>query len=505
MNIYIQKKRWKLFLFFAAVVIVSASLWYTNTLVTKVAREERKNVTIWADAVQQKAHLVQVQERLFAALQQEERKRVELLARATQRLISADNTEDITFYSEIISGNTTIPVILTDEEGNISSAKNVDFDPTVVRVLTPELKEKFSVYPPIAFDYYAGNLNYFYYSDSKPFTEIKQILDELIQSFITDVVVNSASVPVVVTDESRQRIVATGNLDSVLVADTAAMLLAVREMETPTTTIEIDLGSQGKRYIFYRESYLLTQLRYFPLVQLGVIGVFLLIAYLLFSTARRSEQSQVWAGLAKETAHQLGTPLSSLMGWLELLKAQNVDDTVIAEISKDLVRLDTITQRFSKIGSPPRLEPENIVGVIHEAVRYLRPRISRKVDIVVQPSPEEQILLPLNRQLFEWVIENLCRNAVDAMEGEGGIQINISEEGRLVHVDISDTGKGIPKNKFKTIFNPGYTSKKRGWGLGLSLASRIIRNYHKGKIFVKSSLPGKGTTFRITLKINSRH
>ncbi|MBE0641199.1 MAG: HAMP domain-containing histidine kinase, partial [Bacteroidales bacterium] len=408
-------------------------------------------------------------------------------------------------YSEIISGNTTIPVILTDAEGNISSAKNVDFDPTKVRVLTAELKEQFSVYPPIAFDYYAGNLNYFYYTDSKPFTEIKQILDELIQSFITDVVVNSASVPVVVTDESRQRIVATGNLDTAMVADTAAMLMAVKEMATSTTTIEIDLGSQGKRYIFYRESYLLTQLRYFPLVQLGVIGVFLLIAYLLFSTARRSEQSQVWAGLAKETAHQLGTPLSSLMGWLELLKAQNVDDTVITEISKDLIRLDTITQRFSKIGSPPRLEPENIVGLIHEAVLYLRPRISRKVNIVVQPSPEEQILLPLNRQLFEWVIENLCRNAVDAMEGEGDIHIVITEEERFVHVDVSDTGKGIPKNMFKTIFNPGYTSKKRGWGLGLSLASRIIRNYHKGRIFVRSSVPGKGTTFRITLRINAHH
>ncbi len=484
----------------AAVVIVSASLWYTNTLVAKVAREERKNITIWADAVQQKAHLVQVQERLFAALQQEERKRVELLARATQRLINADNTEDITFYSEIISGNTTIPVILTDAEGNISSAKNVDFDPSEVRVLSPELREQFSTYKPIAFDYYAGNINYFYYSDSKPFTEIKQILEELIQSFITDVVVNSASVPVIVTDESMRQVVATGNLDSLLSSDTAAILQAVHEMASANTTIEIDLGSQGKRFIFYRESYLLTQLRFFPLVQLGVIGVFLFIAYLLFSTARRSEQNQVWAGLAKETAHQLGTPLSSLMGWLELLRAQQVDDSVLTEISKDLHRLDTITQRFSKIGSPPRLEPENIVGVIHEAVRYLRPRISRKVNMQVQPSAEEQIVLPINRQLFEWVIENLCRNAVDAMEGEGSLLISIVEDGRYVHVDVSDTGKGIPKKMFKTIFNPGYTSKKRGWGLGLSLASRIIRNYHRGKVFVKSSTPGKGTTFRVTLK-----
>jgi len=483
-----------------AVLIVSGSLWYTNTLVRKVAREERKNIKIWADAVQQKARLVQVQERLFAVLQEEERKRVELLARATQRLISADNTEDITFYSEIIAGNTNIPVILTDAEGNISSAKNVDFDPAQVRKLTPALREQFSVYPPIAFDYYAGNINYFYYTDSRPFTEIKQILEELVQSFINDVVVNSASVPVIVLGADRAAVLATGNLDSAIVADTLAMRHLIGEMESGSGPIVIDLGTQGTRYIYYKDSYVLTQLRYYPFIQLGIIGLFLFIAYMLFSTARKSEQNQVWAGLAKETAHQLGTPLSSLIGWVELLKIQRVDETTTQEIEKDIHRLDTIAQRFSKIGSPPKLEPANIVGIIHEAVQYLRPRISRKINISITPDASHQIIMPVNPQLFEWVIENLLRNAADAMDGEGEITIAINEDNRQVSVDVTDTGKGIPKNMFKTIFRPGYTSKKRGWGLGLSLASRIIENYHKGKIFVRSSVPGKGTTFRILLK-----
>lgn len=500
LNIYLRKKRWKLSLFFAAVAIVGASLWYTNTLVGKVAREERKNIRIWADAVQQKAKLVHVQEQLFASLQREERKRVELLARATQRLINASNTEDITFYSEIIAGNTTIPVILTDEEGNISSAKNVDFDPAEVKFLTPELKERFSEYKPIAFDYYAGNINYFYYADSKPFTEIKQILDELVQSFITDVVVNSASVPVIVTNEARTRVLATGNLDSLTVQDTLALQQAALEMAESNPPIIIDLGGQGKHLIHYRDSYVLTQLRIFPYIQFGVIGIFLLIAYVLFSTARKSEQNQVWAGLAKETAHQLGTPLSSLIGWTELLKIQKVDNAITEEIEKDIQRLDTIAQRFSKIGSPPNLEPQNLVGVIHEAIAYLKPRISKQVHIRIHSSPGQDIIMPLNRQLFEWVVENLTRNAVDAMEGKGSLTIDIREETRMVTIDFTDTGKGMPKKIFKSIFRPGYTSKKRGWGLGLSLASRIIRNYHKGKLFVKASAPGKGATFRIILR-----
>jgi signal transduction histidine kinase len=221
---------------------------------------------------------------------------------------------------------------------------------------------------------------------------------------------------------------------------------------------------------------------------------------MLFSTSRRSEQNQVWAGLAKETAHQLGTPLSSMMAWVDYLETKDIDSDTIDELRKDVSRLGTITDRFSKIGSNPSLAPENLVAVIYSSVSYLKTRTSQKINYLINVPPDHSILIPLNIQLFGWVIENLVKNAVDAMTRQGTITIDLIEEQNVVYVDVSDTGKGIPRNMFRTIFYPGYTSKQRGWGLGLSLSKRIIKEYHKGKIFVKASTLGKGTTFRIMLK-----
>ena len=208
--------------------------------------------------------------------------------------------------------------------------------------------------------------------------------------------------------------------------------------------------------IFYKDSYVLTQLRYLPYIQFIIIGIFLLIAYLLFSTARRSEQNQVWAGLAKETAHQLGTPLSSLMAWVDYLEMKNIDSDTIDELRKDVNRLNTITDRFSKIGSNPSLVPENLVSVIYQSVSYLKTRTSQKIIYTINLSPDQSVVVPLNLQLFEWVIENLVKNAVDAMTGKGRINIDILEEENVVNIDITDTGKGMPRNMFRTIFNPGY-------------------------------------------------
>jgi len=242
-------------------------------------------------------------------------------------------------------------------------------------------------------------------------------------------------------------------------------------------------------------------LRFFPYIQLAIIGIFLLVSYLIFSTARRAEQNQVWVGLAKETAHQLGTPLSSMMAWVDYLETKGVAEETILELHKDVNRLKTVTDRFSKIGSNPVLKPEEIIGLINQSVAYLKTRTSQKIQFIVNISPaREQIMVPVNYQLFDWVIENLVKNAVDAMSRAGSITIDIIDEEKHVIVDVTDSGKGIPRKMFKTIFNPGYTSKQRGWGLGLSLSRRIIREYHRGKIFVKSSTLGKGTTFRIILK-----
>jgi signal transduction histidine kinase len=282
--------------------------------------------------------------------------------------------------------------------------------------------------------------------------------------------------------------------------DQAFVVKTLHSMASQNNPIRVNLANTGVHYIFFEDSFLLKQLRYYPYVQLAVISVFLFIAYLLFSYARKSEQNQVWVGMAKETAHQLGTPLSSMIAWIELLKLKGLDNETVTEIEKDVQRLETITDRFSKIGSSAKLERLNIVKVVHQAVAYISSRTSQKIRFEVSPPMSKVIEIPLNLHLFEWVIENVCKNAVDAMEGTGLIGIDITEDTDHIHIDISDTGKGIPKSRFKTIFHPGFTSKSRGWGLGLTLSKRIIENYHNGKIFVKSSSLGKGTTFRIIMK-----
>jgi signal transduction histidine kinase len=248
------------------------------------------------------------------------------------------------------------------------------------------------------------------------------------------------------------------------------------------------------------ESSVLKQLRYYPFVQLTIIIIFIIAGYLILSFARRSEQNRVWVGMSKETAHQLGTPISSLLAWNELLKEQEVDPAIMKEIEKDVSRLKTIAQRFSKIGSEPELVVENMATVIEEFVEYLQSRISSKVVIKVNRNNVTDFNLPVNKYLFEWVIENLCKNSVDAMNGNGVIIIDLLEDEKNFYIDITDTGKGISSKEGNLIFMPGYSTKQRGWGLGLTLAKRIIKQYHKGKLFVKSSAIGRGTVMRIQFR-----
>lgn len=362
-------------------VIGVGSLMYTNQLVSHLAKEERNRVRLWADGTK------------FLAS-------------------SADQNADLSFVFEVVKSNSTIPLILTDENLNIISIRN--FDETR-----------------------SGDVEY----------QTKQLHN----------------------------------------------IIGRNE------PIEIELFGGTKNYIYYDNSDLYYQLKYYPYVSLGIISIFILVAYFAFSFARKAEQDQVWVGMAKETAHQLGTPLSSLIAWIEYLKLKNVDAAIISDMKKDVSRLETITERFSKIGSVPELQPENIAAVLEDSVDYMRSRSSKKVQFTMQTNGISVLEIPLNIPLFAWVIENLCRNAIDAMEGSGSIDIDLSDVGNQVIIDISDTGKGIPRSKFETVFQPGYTSKKRGWGLGLSLTKRIVEQYHQGKIVVKNSEIGKGTTFRITL------
>jgi two-component system, sporulation sensor kinase D len=506
MNIYSKKQRWKLILSLCALLIGSASLWYTNHIVKKIAAEEREKVKLWADAIRKKAKLVKYTQDLFNKLKTEERKRMEMWADATKMLFVTENNLDRNFYLSIVNSNTTIPVILTDENHRIKTWRNIEgISSETLSGLNKQEKSHLDYrllqmrknQKPIEIPIFKEQKDFLYYSDSKIFTDIRSVLDDLIKSFISEIVVNSATVPVLYTNDDNE-ILAAGNLDTLMLKDSLKMRALMAEMESQNKPIQIELEEGEKHFIYYKESFLLKQLRYYPLVQLLVFAVFLLIAYSLFSTARRSEQNQVWVGMAKETAHQLGTPLSSLIAWVEILKMKGVEEDVTSEIEKDLHRLETITERFSKIGSKPELQPSNLIKVLENSISYLQLRVSDKVLIKLN-SKNPIVEVPLNIPLFEWVIENICKNAIDAMNGKGSITLEVTESLRTIYLDITDTGKGISKANLKNVFQPGFTTKRRGWGLGLTLVKRIIEIYHSGKIFVKKSEPGKGTTFRIVL------
>lgn len=370
-------------LIIGALLIVSASLWYTNHLAKDIARSEQKKVELWANA--------------------------------NKNLYQADDNTDLNFLFDVIKNNQSVPVILTNEENEI---------------------------------------------------------------------------------------LAWRNLDSVKVKNNDTYLAErLREMKKNKAPLQIEYYEGSYIYIYYEDSILLKQLRYYPFVQLGIIGLFLFVAYLSFSTVKSAEQNQVWVGMAKETAHQLGTPISSLVAWVEYLKDHLPEDTskeeIITELGKDVDRLELIADRFSKIGSKPKLEEIQLVQPLEKTFHYIKRRSSDRVHFKMDVP--ENLKVQINAPLFEWVLENLLKNALDAMDGSGSIEMIAFEENNKTIVEIKDSGKGIASSKFKTVFQPGYSTKKRGWGLGLTLTKRIIEQYHGGKIFVKNSEIDKGTTFRIEL------
>ncbi len=305
------------------------------------------------------------------------------------------------------------------------------------------------------------------------------------------------TIPVILVDQD-ENIIEKRNLDSLKMGNPDYVRRQLNKMKDENPPIKVDLGDGLVNYVYYRNSILLTKLTYYPYIQLGVILLFIMVAYLAFSASRKAEQNQVWVGLSKETAHQLGTPTSSLIGWVELLKEKHPDKKLVSELEKDAGRLEQITERFSKIGSKPVLVNENIRDVLQDSLDYMKSRTSDQVRMDLRVE-NNNTLVPINRVLFQWVVENLCKNAVDAMEGSGSLVISVKEQGKQIYIDFDDSGKGIPKNRQKTIFKPGFTTKQRGWGLGLSLAKRIVEIYHRGKIFVLQSEAGKGTTIRIIL------
>lgn len=316
-------------------------------------------------------------------------------------------------------------------------------------------------------------------------------------NLVVKILESNTTIPVILAYED-QTVVTSHNLKLPTNSDPHFFERKIKEFEKKHDPIFIEIGEGFDQYIFYDDSTVLKQLQWFPFIQLAVVFVLMLISFLALNNAKKAEQNKVWVGLSKETAHQLGTPISSLMAWVEYLKTKDMDIKLLDEMDKDVHRLKVIAERFSKIGSMPEPEPMNLRMEIDNAISYMGKRISSKVNVSVD-FEDNNVIVWMNDSLFGWTIENLIKNAVDAMEGQGDIIIKTSSKGNKVILDITDTGKGISKSMFDAVFHPGYTTKKRGWGLGLSLAKRIIESYHKGKIYVHRSEIGKGTTFRIEL------
>ncbi len=314
-------------------------------------------------------------------------------------------------------------------------------------------------------------------------------------NLVTKIYNNVDEIPSILTDKNGN-ILVFNNLDSIKALDENYLKFQLKLMKSQNKPIEIQ---QNNQFVYYRNSDLLYKLKYYPIALLLILGLFLSVVYLFFNSTKISEQNRLWTGMAKETAHQIGTPLSSLMGWTTILRTENVNQNYVDEIEKDVNRLSTITNRFSKIGSIPKLEMDNIVEVCKNTFNYLKSRSSKQVNFVFSTS-DDNIQIKYNKELIGWVIENLVKNAIDAMQGKGQISLSLKKYKNGVKINVTDTGKGIVKSRLKTIFTSGYTTKKRGWGLGLSLSRRIIKDYHNGKIYVKNSEIDKGTTFEILLK-----
>ena len=402
-SFYDSRQLWTYFFILAAILIVIATVYFSNSLSTKLAEEERAKAGVWAEAM----NILITAPEAPDYLSETPLSYKELQDKYEDTQGTLNN-----FILKIISENQSIPAILCDEDDSISGQANID------------LPEK----------------------DAEAFLKSK-----------------------------------------------------LKEFKAKNPPIVIKIDNDMNQYLYYDDSILLKRLITFPYIQLTIVFVFIILAFVALLSAKKAEQNKVWVGLSKETAHQLGTPISSLIAWVEYLKTKDVDGTYLKEMEKDVKRLETVADRFSKIGSNPNLLPLNINDAIKSSCEYMSTRISSKIKINSEYSLEP-ILVLMNESLFSWVIENLTKNAVDAMEGVGSISYNVTNNKKKVYIDIIDTGKGLPKSRFKTIFTPGYTTKARGWGLGLSLVKRIVESYPGGKIYVKDSEIGKGTTFRIELR-----
>lgn len=490
------RTRWVLLA--TTVVLAIGALFEVNHIAQQIKQGEEQKVKLWATAISQRAQLVNYTEQFFREVAEEEHSKMEFYTRAQQMAVTQDlYGPQALFFTDYITANHTIPVIVTDEDTNITAYNNIELPEGTTRLEGP-LLEEFSKQDPI--DYKVWGMKFtLYYKESKIYTDLRHMLAGQTIGLLNEITNNSVAVPVLVTDSLQSRVLCFGNLNPNEFDSPQKLSRKLKAMASDNDPIALVLPDQHTAYVFYERTPLLRSLRWVPAFYVFIAFVLILVSYYLFRTARDSEQNRIWVGMAKETAHQLGTPISSLIAWTEYLKDKPFEGKYALEVRKDLDRLETITRRFSKIGSVPELKEEDVCEVIQGAIAYLQGRTSKKVQFVTS-FPDEPQRAPLNRYLFEWVIENIAKNAVDAMGGKGTFSVIVSSDARHIIIDLSDTGKGISPKDQKRIFDSGFTTKQRGWGLGLSLARRIINEYHNGKIFLKYSIEGQGSVFRILLR-----
>ena len=511
-----MKQKLKLILMLLSIVLALFALWQVENVARQVRQSEKAKIRLWANAIAQRNRMSSATNQFFEEATIDERRKIQMY---TDVLVSFDDPNSMIdqfslTYVQYIADSAKYPYIITGTDSII----------TLVSNLPPELEEQVKVNQKIDgklvkdFSEFHYNLSgmpmTLYYKESQNYAQLREVLTSFSRSFLEEITNNSVIVPVVIVDSSRTRTLAHGNIDSSEINTPAKLSERLQTMESMNDPITISLPDNSTAYVYYENSQLLKALRWVPLFYFFIALVLVVVAYYLFRTTRSMEQNRIWVGLAKETAHQLGTPISSLTGWTEYLKGKEFTEQYAGEVEKDLHRLETITHRFSKIGSVPELQDENVRDAVESAINYLQSRAPRKVKFVVSFPDDETFIAPLNSYLFQWVIENLCKNAIDAMEGgerdrsganaspdrESIITIVASQDSRNIYLDVSDTGKGMSKAVQRKIFDSGFTTKSRGWGLGLPLARRIVNQYHRGRLYLKYSVPGQGSCFRIELK-----
>ncbi len=513
MNLYSNKQNWKIAFLVVALLLVGLSLFVSNQIVSKVGEQEKQRAKQWADAIKKKVELIQLTNRTFTQLREKEREKMELWIKATKEVSEQTFSDQIPeFQLQIVKDNVNIPVILISNDNEISGYRNIAFDTTEMRPIYPnltakDLEKKYEdslvslaeiwkkKNPSFTIEVYEGLFMTYVYDDSKEITKLEKERDSLFRSFNKELINNEGLVPVVLLDQKTREVIESNIAKEKLTP--AELPKTIAHLAQQNDSLLVVSTKDHPNVLYVDSSPELKQMQYFPYIQFFIIGLFVFIGYLIFSTFRKAEQNQVWAGMAKETAHQLGTPLSSLMAWVQLLEAKDIDPMIADEMQKDVTRLQKVSDRFSKIGSEAKLDDTDLNQTVKEVVEYLRPRISEKV--AIHFIEDSSIRANHNAPLIEWVVENICKNAVDAMEGKGELTLTMSYSPEWAHITIKDNGKGMTPKQIKSIFKPGYTTKQRGWGLGLSLVRRIVKEYHHGRVYVVESHVNVGTTFRISI------